>query len=183
MTCVQEGKARTLASVEGSWRFSPVKHTQSYAYALFDGYKESEQGYSGCVYMYVEETGVFAPVFDARTSNAVLLPTEDENYLDLAWVLVQTEDDVVICPINLRDGSAEQGQAISLKETDYVIEGENVLVTLKTDPLNPLMLQIENKAYAGSSVLPATVYVYDFENEELLAVTEEESDDENQQNN
>lgn len=174
VTCKAANTPTEVAALEGVWRFSPAEQTQSYAYVLFDGYKESAQGYSGSVFMYTKETGVFAPIFEEKTSNAVLLPTEDENYADLAWVLVQAEDGAVLCPINLRDGNTETGQIVSLADTDYAIEGDNVLVSLKTDTENPLMLRIENKAYDGSSVLSTTAYHYDFEENKLTKITEEE---------
>ncbi len=167
-------EAKEVAALDGAWRFSPAEQTQGYAYMLFDGYKESAQGYNGSVFMYTKSSGVFAPVFEDKTSNAVLLPTDDENYADLAWVLTQAEDGAVLCPINLRDGSTETGQIVSLAETEYGIEGDNVLVTLITDTENPLMLRIENKAYDGSSVLSTTAYLYDFSENELIKITEEE---------
>lgn len=166
--------AKAIASPEGAWRFSLLEASQSYDYLLFDGYMEAAQGYSGSVHMFVKDTESFTPIFDEPTSNAVILPTEEEDYADLAWVLLQTESAPLLCPINLRDGATETGQIVSLAETDYTIEGEHVLVTLSTDAEKPHTLRIENKTYAGSSVLSTTAYLYDFEEETLVKITEEE---------
>ncbi len=167
-------EAKAVASPEGSWRFSLLEASQNYDYLLFDGYLEETQGYTGSVYMFVKETENFVPVFDMPTSNAVCLPTEDEDFADLAWVLLQAEDAPLLCPINLRNGDTETGQIVSFAQTDYAIEGEHILVSLSTNAENPLVLRIENKTYTGSSVLSTTAYLYDFENKELTKITEEE---------
>ena len=174
ITYKTETESKAIASPEGSWRFSLLEPSQDYDYLLFNGYLEEEQGYTGSVYMFVKETESFAPIFDVPTSNAARLPTESEDYADLAWVLLQTEAAPLLCPVNLRNGDTETGQIISLAETDYAIEGEQVLVSLSTNAENPLVLRIENKTYAGSTVLSTTAYLYDFENKELTKITEEE---------
>ena len=168
-----ESMETELAVLEGVWRFSAIEETQQQPYMLFDGYMEAANGYRGGLYAYTEQTGHFAPVFDESTSNAAILPTADENYADLAWVLVQYENDVLLCPFNMRDGSTETGQIVSLAETEYAIEGEPVLVSLKTDAAYPLQIRIENKTYEGTSVLSTTAYIYDFETETLTKVEEE----------
>ncbi len=171
-------KTNEIATLDGVWRFSLLEQTQGYPFILFDGYMESEHGYKGSVFMFTKQTEVFAPVFKENTSNAVLLPTDDENYADLAWVLLQTEEDTLLCPTNLRDGSTETGQIVSLAETEYAIEAENVLVCLRTDVQNPLMLRIENKAYSGSSVLSTAAYIYDFSENKLSKIGETDQTEE-----
>lgn len=166
--------ATAIAEPEGTWRFSFAEASQKYDFLLFDGYRQEKEGYTGSVYMFVKETENFGPIFSEPTSNAVFLPTDDESYADLAWVLLQTEAEPLLCPINLRDSSIETGQIVSLAETEYTIEGENVLVSLHTDEKNPYVLRIENKTYAGSTVLSTEKYQYDFEEKILVKITEEE---------
>ncbi len=174
ITCQNGQAADEVAVLDGSWRFSLCKPTQSYDFLLFDGYKETAHGYRGSVFMYVKETSNFAALFDVPTSNTVLLPSEDENYADLAWVLLPDENTPRLVPINLRDGSTETGQIVSLAETEYVTEGESVLPTLKVSDETPLQIRIENKTYEGSSVLSTVSYIYDFEKNKLTKLVEEE---------
>ena len=167
--------ANEVAALDGSWRFSLCTQTHDYDYLLFDGYQETAQGYLGSVFVYVKETKNFTALFDAPTSNAVILPTEDEAYADLAWVLLADEKSPALVPINLRDSSTEMGQIVSLAETEYAIEAENILPSLKVSQETPLQIRIENKAYEGSSVLSTVTYIYDFEENKLTKLVEEEN--------
>ena len=176
-----DAQTRTLATMEGSWRFSEVKTKEAYPYMLFDGYTETAQGYLGRLFCYNTQTGMFFPFFEEVTSNAVLLPTTDENYADLAWVLVQFADGGSLCPINLRDGSIEMGQIVPLAERGYLTANEGELVFLKTDAEQPLQLTIENRSYAGDSIVSVMEFSYDFETnifegDELVDPIEEESE-------
>ncbi len=173
---------KRLNEIEGAWRFSVVETKTAYPYMLFNGYLETESGYIGSLFGYGKEAGVFFRFFEEQTSNAVILPTANVDYTDLAWVLLKREKEVLLCPVNLRDGGTETGQIVSLAETSYSIEGENILVSLRTNKAQPLQLIIENKVYEGTSVISKTAYIYDFETE-TLSKTGEEKENANQQNN
>ncbi len=174
LTCRSGHGATEVAVLDGTWRFSLCKPTEAYDYLLFDGYRESEQGYRGSVFMYVKKTQTFTAFFDAPTSNAIILPTDDENHADLAWVLLQADEGASLVPINLRDGTTQMGQIVSFAQTDYAAESENILPVLKISDDTPLQIRIENKTYEGSSVLSTVSYIYDFEENKLTKMTEEE---------
>ena len=107
------------------------------------------------------------PFFEENVSNAVMLPTTDENYADLAWVVTQIENVACLCPINLRDGSIEMGQIVLLSELGYIMPQEGELAVVTTHAEQPLLLTIENRSYADGSIVSALEFTYDFETNTL----------------
>jgi len=118
LSFIDDDSKTILWQSDALFNISLVEKSLEYDNVLFNVYPVNSNGDitgSNVVFVYVKSTKVFCPYFGLNVpcSNAVILPTDDEKYDGLAWVLYGGhETESILIPINLRDGGQELGQSV-----------------------------------------------------------------------